>query len=51
MATPYEIGKFLKESQGGNGETVVREYHLWKSGVAKGTTDEFRLNGNLVKKE
>lgn len=39
LATPYEIGEFLKESRGGNGETVVREYHLWKSGVAKGNTD------------
>ena len=39
LATPTEIAHVLRNARAGNGETTLREYHKWKSGVAIGTED------------
>ena len=40
LATPTEIAKRLKETRAGIGDTILYEYHRWKSGVAAGTEDK-----------
>lgn len=40
LVAPAEIADMLKKSRSGNGETVLREYHEWKAGVAAGTIDK-----------
>ncbi|MGM0878518.1 MAG: hypothetical protein ACQEWV_28435 [Bacillota bacterium] len=40
LATPEEIGQRLKDSRGGIGETILKENHIWKSGVAVGIIDK-----------
>jgi len=40
LATPIEIKEELDKSRNGNGETVLREYHEWKSGIGKDTIDK-----------
>lgn len=41
LATPNEVGAWLKASAGGRGDTILREYHLWgKRAQASGTVDE-----------
>lgn len=39
LATPREIGNRLRESRANFGETILKEKHTWKSGVAQGHTD------------
>ncbi|MGM0860673.1 MAG: hypothetical protein ACQEWH_08125 [Bacillota bacterium] len=39
LATPHEIGLRLKESRRGFGETILKEKHTWKSGIAVGHVD------------
>jgi len=40
LATPSEIADMLHASRAGNGETVLREHHIWGSrSIADGTTD------------
>lgn len=39
LAMPEEIAKFLRDARAGHGETTLREYHKWKSGIAAGTED------------
>ncbi|MBQ1362717.1 MAG: hypothetical protein IIY43_06675, partial [Oscillospiraceae bacterium] len=41
LATPSEIADMLHASRAGNGETVLREHHIWGSrSIADGTTDK-----------
>jgi hypothetical protein len=40
LAAPQEVGKRLKESRNGEGETILTEHHVWKSGTAKGAVDK-----------
>lgn len=41
LATPKEIACEMKKSRGGNGDTVLREFHIWgNQSVAPGSTDE-----------
>lgn len=39
LATPSEIGTYMKSMRNGLLGTSLKEYHEWKSGVAKGTVD------------
>ena len=40
LATPSEIAEELHKARAGEGETVLREYHMWtKRSVAAGTVD------------
>lgn len=50
LATPFEIGERLKECKGGNGDTIIKEYHFWTSGVAKGIIDEIPAEWKFTKK-
>lgn len=53
IATPKEIGEEMKKIRGGHGNTVLRERHLWQSGLAKGLSDyipeEWRFNRERLK--
>lgn len=40
LATPKEIGEYMKKSRGGHGDTVLKEYHKWSGGVAEGCVDK-----------
>ncbi|MGG1486951.1 hypothetical protein ABEI56_23295 [Peribacillus castrilensis] len=40
LATPQEIGEYMKQSRGGNGYTVAREFHKYQSGIATGHIDQ-----------
>lgn len=52
LATPYEIGEYLKHSKNGTGDTRVKEEHFWTSGMAVGTTDkipdEWKFSRNRI---
>ncbi|WBX81501.1 hypothetical protein PD280_07320 [Virgibacillus salarius] len=39
IATPEEIGKKLKASRNGHGETILKENHTWTRGVGKGYSE------------
>ena len=39
LATPDEIALQMKASRGGAGDTVLRENHTYKTGIAAGCTD------------
>lgn len=39
LATPLEIGAYLKSMRNGLGNTSLKMHHEWKNGVAKGTVD------------
>ena len=43
LALPGEIAEQLKKSRNGNGETILKENHEWKSGVGAGVTDKLPL--------
>lgn len=40
VASPKEVGNHLKKVRDGHGDTILHERHTYKSGIAKGTTDE-----------
>jgi hypothetical protein len=40
LARSKEVAAHLKSKKGGTGDTRFAEYQLWKSGIAKGVTDE-----------
>ena len=40
LATPSEIAKQMKAARNGVGDTVLREEHTYRSGVAAGITDK-----------
>jgi Holliday junction resolvase-like predicted endonuclease len=39
IASVSEVTAFLKKARNGEGDTVLRENHLYKSGIAKGYSD------------
>ncbi len=39
LATPKEMAKYMKDSRAGEGDTVLREHHIWKGGIAEGSED------------
>ena len=40
LARANEVAKHLKSKKGGRGDTRFSEFQTWKSGVAKGVTDQ-----------
>ncbi|MED3550149.1 hypothetical protein [Cytobacillus praedii] len=50
LATPQEIGVFMKNMRNGYGHTSLKERHFWTSGVGKGTNDEVPHNWKFSKR-
>ncbi|MCP3027009.1 hypothetical protein [Halobacillus sp. A5] len=49
LATPQEIGDYMKKVRGGLGNTIVREKHIWKAGEAKGQEDAIPIEWKFSK--
>jgi hypothetical protein len=50
LATPNPIGEQMKKSRGGQGNTVLKDHHIWSNGVAKGIEERIPSEWKLSKK-